>query len=48
MSHVHMHLQAGIERAVEIMRSGSMFRFDNPEGVEDEVCNAKNSPTKSA
>jgi len=33
--------EAGIERAVEIMRSGSMFRFDNPEGVEDEVSKAE-------
>jgi hypothetical protein len=33
--------QEGIERAVEIMRSGSMFRFDNPDGVEDEVSKAE-------
>jgi len=33
--------EAGVERAVEIMRNGGMFRFDNPEGVEDEVSKAE-------
>lgn len=33
--------EEGVERAVEIMRSGSMFRFDNEEGVEDEVSKAE-------
>lgn len=33
--------EEGIERAVEIMRSGSMFRFDNEAGVEDEVSKAE-------
>eukprot|EP00959_Pyramimonas_sp_CCMP1952_P317880 6652357-Pyramimonas_sp.AAC.1 len=33
--------EAGIERAVEIMRNGGMFRFDNPDGVEDEVSKAE-------
>lgn len=33
--------EAGIERAVEIMRGGGMFRFDNPDGVEDEVSKAE-------
>lgn len=33
--------EEGIARAVEIMRTGSMFRFDNAEGVEDEVSKAE-------
>jgi dTDP-4-amino-4,6-dideoxygalactose transaminase len=33
--------EAGVERAVEIMRNGGMFRFDNPDGVEDEVSKAE-------
>mmetsp|Transcript_9040 Transcript_9040/g.15534 ORF Transcript_9040/g.15534 Transcript_9040/m.15534 type:complete len:456 (+) Transcript_9040:115-1482(+) len=33
--------EAGVQRAVEIMRNGGMFRFDNPEGVEDEVSKAE-------